>query len=46
MMREHALRNRDEVVILQLLATRRRSFVPVDTIVETLWGDEAPAGGR
>ncbi|MDP1806021.1 MAG: winged helix-turn-helix domain-containing protein, partial [Acidimicrobiales bacterium] len=30
--------------ILQLLATRRRSFVPVDTIVETLWGDEAPAG--
>lgn len=29
--------------ILQLLAVRRRSFVPVDTIVETLWGDEAPA---
>ena len=30
--------------ILELLAVRRRSFVPVDTIVETLWGDEAPAG--
>ena len=30
--------------ILQLLAARRRSFVPVDTIVETLWGDDAPAG--
>ena len=30
--------------ILQLLAVRRRSFVPVDTIVETLWGDGAPAG--
>ena len=30
--------------ILQLLAVRRRSFVPVDTIVEALCGDEAPAG--
>ena len=29
---------------LQLLAVRRRSFVPVDTIVDALWGDEAPAG--
>ncbi len=30
--------------ILQFLAVRRRSFVPVDSIVEALWGDEAPAG--
>src|SRR5688500_1453779 len=30
--------------ILELLAVRRRSFVTVDSIVETLWGDEAPAG--
>jgi DNA-binding SARP family transcriptional activator len=30
--------------ILQLLAVRRRTFVPVDTIAEALWGDDAPAG--
>ena len=29
---------------LELLAVRRRSFVSVDTIVEALWGDVAPAG--
>jgi DNA-binding SARP family transcriptional activator/tetratricopeptide (TPR) repeat protein len=30
--------------IVKLLAVRRRSFLPVDAIVETLWGDDAPAG--
>ena len=30
--------------LLQLLIVRRRSFVSVDTLVDTLWGDDPPAG--
>src|SRR5688572_10690224 len=30
--------------VAELLAVRRRSFVPVDAIVEVLWGDDPPAG--
>jgi DNA-binding SARP family transcriptional activator len=30
--------------ILQLLIVRRRSFVSVDTLVDTLWEDDPPAG--
>lgn len=30
--------------VAEILAVRRRAFVPVDSIVEELWGEEAPAG--
>jgi DNA-binding SARP family transcriptional activator len=30
--------------VAQLLVVRRGSFVPVDTIVDVLWGDDAPPG--
>src|SRR5947209_3730037 len=30
--------------VIELLAVRRRSFVPVDTVVEALWPDGEPPG--